>query len=188
MKRIGPLGLLLMTMLSGCMGPDRDLPDPIEPVNIERRTPVIVRETLNESPIAVVAELTDATRAMLERLLERTGRFEACAEEQAARYYLETAIVAFQDDDASEGVIFGQAKSIGHRRRAVVEMTYRLLDQGQGVFLDGLLRGDTLVTGVDRLEVPTVEQVESGAYWNSPFGLATRDCLDRLVRDLSDVF
>ena len=187
MNRTGPLGLLLM-MLSGCLGPDRDLPAPITPVNIERRTVIAVRETLNESPIATVAELTDVTRSMLERLLERTGRFRVGADGQEARYFLETAIVTFRDDDASEGVIFGGAKILGHRRLAVVEMTYKLVDKGQRVFLEGLLRGDMLVPGVGKLEVPTAVGVKTGAYWNSPFGLATKDCLDRLVRDLSDLF
>lgn len=183
--RVFCLGLML---LFGCVSSDPDLPPPIEPLERVLRTPLLVPETGNESPIAVVAELTGATHEMLLALLERSGRFRTDVAPAATRFRLETSVVAFRDDDATEGVIFDKAKSLGQRRRAVVELSYRVLDQAGRVFMEGVLSGESLVLGVHRLEVPAAADLKTGAYWNSPFGRATRDCLDQLVRLLSDAF
>ena len=177
-----------LVLLAGCVTHDPDLLPPIDPLERGRRTPIAVLETSNSSPIAMVAELTEATHQMLVKLLERSGRFKADVAPEAGSYRLETSIVAFRDDDATEGVMFGKAETIGQSRRAVVELTYKVVDQRDRIFMEKLLSGESLVPGARQLEVPAAADLRTGAYWNSPFGLATRDCLDRLVRLMSDVF
>src|SRR5690606_13309003 len=55
----------LLTAPAGCIGPDRSLPPPLEPVVPKERVPVALPPTRNESPLAVVADFTAETNRML---------------------------------------------------------------------------------------------------------------------------
>ncbi|MBI4880623.1 MAG: hypothetical protein HY812_13340 [Planctomycetes bacterium] len=181
------LGILLAgPCLCGCVAPDTDRAPPIRRVDPLERVSVRVLETRNESPSAQAAGLTAATHALLVQLLERTGRFEAAGAGEQARFVLETSITALRVDAVEEGVIYRDAPAAGARRRALVEMKYRLGD-GQRVFLEGDLDGACDV--VNRpINAPGEQELRTGAYWNMPFGIATRRCLDKLVRTISDIF
>ncbi len=170
----------------GCVAPEMGRAPPIESVDPAQRVSIRVLDTHNESPIAAAAGLTAATNALLVQLLERTGRFQATAPTENARFRLETSITALRVDVVGEGVTYRGSPLASTRRRAVVEMKYRLGD-GQRVFLEGELAGDYEVAN-KAIEAPSELELRTGAYWNTPFGSATRECLDKLVRTISDIF
>lgn len=173
--------------LLACVQQDPYREEPIWPLDVEVRTPLLVTEIENRSPEALVAGLTADSRALLLELLARSKRFRVVAAGDAARYRLETAIRSFREEDRSESVIHARATTEGRRRAAVVELSYRLVDPGGRVFVEGLVVGESLELGVERLAVPRLQDLETGAFWNSPYGLATRSCLDQVVRVLADL-
>ncbi len=175
------LGLALVGV--GCIGPDRTLPPPIRPVVPADRIRLAVPPTRNESPLAVVADVTAETNRMLGALLERTGRFVPADD---AGFRLETSVTAVRDEDATESVVFRHAGRFGLRRRAVVEMSYRLLDASGRTLVRGAVSGADVVIGTDALPSPQRGSLETGAFWNTTLGRATRDCLDALVREITE--
>ncbi|MFG0317344.1 MAG: hypothetical protein ACF8XB_08735 [Planctomycetota bacterium JB042] len=179
----GAVALALVGAAGACIGPDRTLPPPIRPVVPSDRIRLAVPPTRNESPLAVVADVTAETNRMLAALLERTGRFVPADD---AGFRLETAVTAVRDEDATESVVFEDAGRFGLRRRAVVEMSYRLVDAAGRTLVRGAVSGDDVVIGADSLPPPERRSLETGAFWNTTLGRATRDALDALVREIAE--
>jgi len=177
------VGLALGLLMVACIGPDETLPPPILPVTPAARITIEVPPTLNESPLAVVAGLTAATNRMLVATLERSGCYTPA---DGARFRLETAITSIRDEDATEGVVHSDAKAIGQRRRAVVEMRYRVLDARGTVLLDGAVSGTDESLGAAPIALPKRHELETGAYWETTVGRATRACLDAMVRRMTE--
>lgn len=170
-------------VVTGCVSADPTLPPPIVAVPPASRIRVAVPPTRNESPLAVVAELTAETNRMLVAVLERTGRFVA---DDGAAFRLETSITAVRDEDAGEGVVYREAEDFGLRRRAVVEMSYRVVDGAGRTVVRGSVAGDEIALGRREVPTPRLTDLETGAYWNSTLGRATRACLDAMVREITE--
>lgn len=181
------LGLQAPLVDLGCVRPMPDGDPPIEPLELEMRTALEVAETRNQSPVPVVAQLTSATHDLLIQVLERSKRFRVVDGDRQPHYRLHTSILEFRDEDASEGVRYGFTDRASSRRRAVVELKYQLLGPAEQVFLEGVVSGDVLQLGVTELVLPGTVSLETGAFWNTPFGQATRICVDRVVREISQV-
>ncbi len=185
MKRVKlPFVALALLGISACVGPDTTLPPPIESLPAPGRRALAVSPTRNDSAMALAAELAAPTHAMFATLLGRTRRFRV---EDEATVRVETAITSIVDEDAAESVVYDRAYAPDPVRRAVVAMTYVVRGAGDRVLLEGTLRGESEVRGTTAIGPPSRVDFETGAYWNSPFGRATRHCLDQLVRRLTEV-
>ncbi len=164
---------------------------PIESLPLDERAPLTVSTMRNETPNAIVAGFTRGSTVLLEELLRTTRRFvvvdsAAPAAAAAGALRLDTEITSYRDEDAGASVIYLQAQSANRRRRAAVEMHWSLVGKDGSIVDQGTVAGNYEQLDVREIAVPQPESMESGAYWNSPFGRATRDCLDGIVRRISE--
>ncbi len=185
--------LVLALLPIGCIwtDPSGSTP-PIETLPLEVRPPLLVAEMKNDCANAVVAEFTRGSVDLLADLLRTSRRWvisvaprDASTPEQDG-LVLETSVTGYRDEDAGASVVYLQAQSANRRRRAVVEIAYALRGADGSVVDQGTVRGQFEQIDVRQIVVPTAEQMRTGAYWNSPFGRATRDCLDGIVRRISE--
>jgi hypothetical protein len=184
--------LLLCAALAGCIAAEpAAAPDAGRPR--AERPPVAVGDVVNAAPSARVAELTGATTAMLRVLLERSREVvvlpatpPGAGGPERASCRIDAAITDLRDEPAGDGAEPGSADPADLRRRAVVTMQYAVLDRAGGVLADGTLTGDWVEFGAGPLPFPSADDLASGAYWVSPYGRATRACLDELVRIVGD--
>lgn len=177
-------GLALLGSLAACsIHADPDFPPPIEPLAAEARTPIVVAPFENASPSPEVAQWSYSTRRFLEALLDRSRRFTVLPSATPGVRTLHVRFVDVRDEPYLESVVFAGEQRTGVKRRAMVAIEWNL--EGAGGTPSQLV-ADHLVESADPLELPTADQLESGSFWESPFGTATREALDHLVRDLSE--
>lgn len=172
--------------ITGCrIEPDPDFPPPLSPKSPEARTRVVVAPVENAAPSTEVAQWTFSTRRVLVELLRKSKNFEvveAGTAGTAGTIFLRFTDV--RDEPWLETVTFGAEQSVNRQRRAVVEMDFRFV-AGSGAHTAGeRLLADALREGEEPIPIPTQDQLESGSFWESPYGSATRENLDLLVRRL----
>ncbi|MBK6940204.1 MAG: hypothetical protein IPH13_08360 [Planctomycetes bacterium] len=177
--------LALVCVAGGCISEDTTALRPIQPWPESQRVWVDVDEMKNEAPSPEGAAITVEATAMLRTLLARSERFLVATDPAApVRYRIATTLIEFHDVDAQETIVFEKAQSFGRKRRAVVEIHYRLIGLGGLDLASRVARGSVLCDTERPLDLPTPTSLTTGAYWHSEFGRATRDCLDQLVRDV----
>lgn len=178
--------VLAIATLSGCVGVDPDAPIPLLPLPPEARTVVRVEPMANEASSAEVAAVTSASTEMLRSLLVRSRRFSLVRDHgPAPGFSIETAITAFRDDDAAESLVYDSAQTANPRRVAVVEIRWRQADSAGRTLAEGVATGTDERIGTRWLGLPDADDLESGAYWNAPFGRATRAALVEIVKTVS---
>lgn len=176
--------LALVCVAGGCIGEDITAPRPIQPWPEAQRVRVGVDEMKNEAPSPEGAAITVEATSMLRTLLARSERFHVTTEPGATvRYRIATTLIEFHDVDAQETIVFEKAQSFGRKRRAVVEVHYRLIGLGDHELASRIARGSVLCDTEKPLDLPTPTSLATGAFWHSEFGRATRECLDQMVRD-----
>lgn len=180
----GMIAFALVVAAVGCsIGPDPDFPPPIEPLAPEARAKIAVAPVLNVSPSAEVAQWSYATRRYLMALLERTRRFEVVPEGTLGAPLLEVRFTDVKDEIYLESVVFAGEQRTGQKRRAMVALEWSVVGDSRPA---SQLVSDELFESPEPLELPTPDQLESGVFWESPFGVATRENLDHLVREVCD--
>ena len=182
MTRSG-LTLLAVVLTLGCVGPDEDRLPPYEPLPAAARTPIYLSPTENVTASPRVADVAAPTRDMLATLLERTRRFVVVADPAGASR-LDTAVDIYLDQAIESTVVHGSAGGLTPERHASVGLMFRWSDPTGAVLDAGEVTG-TARELRDPLPLPKLDDLESGAYWNSTYGRATRDGLDRLIRRLA---
>lgn len=176
--------LALVCVASGCLGEDITAPRPIQPWPEPQRAWIGVAEMKNEAPSPEGAAITVEATSMLRTLFARSERFRVAVDAAApVRYRLETTLIEFHDVDAQDTIVFEKAQSYGRKRRAVVEVHYRLIGLGNNELQSRVARGSVLCDSERPLDLPSPTSLETGAFWHSEFGRATRECLDKMVRD-----
>lgn len=185
-RRLAGAAIVLACAASCAVEPDPDTPSPIAPADPAARRRVVVAPIENATASVEVAQWTAATRRFLVALLERSKNFEVV--EPGAPGVAGTIVLRYtdvRDEPWLETVTFGAEQNVNRKRRAVVEMDWRFI-AGSGALTAGeRVVGDSLREGDLPLELPTQDQLESGAFWESPYGAATRGNLDLVVRTLA---
>ncbi len=165
--------------------PDPDFPPPLAPLPPDQRVSIRVEPVENASPSAAVAEWSYPTRLYVEQLLERTRRFKIAAEgEVPTGGVLRVRFTDVRDEAFLETVVFNAEQQRNRKRRAIVEMDWKF-EPTAGASRGSKLISDELKEGGTPLDLPTRDQLTSGSFWETPYGIATREDLDSMVRQLA---
>lgn len=182
-----PLLLLAIALgWLGCVTADPEFLPALKPLPPRMRTRIAVADIGNDTPSAGVAGITSASTRMLVQLLERSQRFDVVPPGGEAAGGVDVLRVTFkdlQDEVLQDTVVYDRAQVVGIRHRAVVQLEWQLAAADGNPKGAGQIVGDQVRLLPDPLELPTPEQLESQAFWESPFGSATREALDSIVRE-----
>jgi hypothetical protein len=181
------VGLVLAGAGIGCaIEPDRDFPPPIAPLSPDVRRAIAVAPVVNHTASAEVAQWTYATRRLLIQLLERSQRFDVVEPtDPRATGVVELSFVDVKDEPYLVSVVYAGEQDSNRKRRAVVEVEWRLAGGNASGSRGERLTSHFFREGADPIETPTVVELESGSFWETPFGNATRANLDLVVRRLA---
>jgi hypothetical protein len=166
-------------LATSCVGPDPEFPPPIAPQPRAAWTRIEVAPVINEAPSPTVAQWSYETHRTLEHLLTRSRRFEVTGE-GGGGLRLDVRFVDVRDEAYNETIVFGREQEIGAQRRAVVEMRFRV---GDGPFETVI--SEEFQDGALPLPLPTAAELESGSFFETPYGRAIRKNLDLVVRRLA---
>lgn len=183
--RVALAGALILACGAGCVGPPVGLSPAYEPLPPAARLPVFVADIENLTPSHAPAQIAGATTRMLVELLVRSRRFAPTAD-PAGAYRLEVVMDLLREQDLHTEVTYGRPDADVFQRLALVGFSFRVVDPGGREVGRGECLGTSKSLEAVVLPLPAAEQVASGGWWATPYGLATRDGLDQLLRWLAE--
>ncbi len=168
---------------------DPDQLPPIAPRPAGERRDIVVAVVENATASAEVAQWSYETRRYIVELLGRTRAFTVVEPSKGGSGpAAPTLVVRFtdvRDEPYLMTLVYGDEQQVNRKRRAVVAMAWQLVAP-TGAKIDGsTLESDELREGAEPIVLPTPAELECGSFWESPFGVATRENLDRIVRDVA---